>query len=266
MMRASSTSRGSTVKSLRSTGSGTGCSGVGQVGRMGTEELDVGEHRQRGRTAALVGLGHRCCVEVDGEVALRRRPALHLGDHGDVAVPTPRPRARRAGPAPVVPHGPPRATARPAGDRPPPPPGARRGCGRGRWSAGEALRRRAWARPSPSSAARRTAGRAARSTRPWRRCRRARRGRRRRCRARRPTRCSRRRRRDGTSRRGCPSSAATCGSIVSSAAIISSRLPGWATIFTNSEVCAMAGPYPVDPTAPGGDEGLSRRDRCGRSA
>ena len=75
------------VKSLRRTGQLDGRPGRLQVGDGAAEERPVGEHRQRGRAArARSALAVGAGVEVGGEVALRRRPPLDLGDHREPAV------------------------------------------------------------------------------------------------------------------------------------------------------------------------------------
>ena len=81
MIRASETSRPSTVKSLRSTGRSLALADRGQVVGRPAEELAVGEDREAAAPRRLVGGGQRGGVEVGGQVALRRRAALDLGDH-----------------------------------------------------------------------------------------------------------------------------------------------------------------------------------------
>ena len=74
------------MKSLRSTGSSVALARGLQVGDRAAEERRVGEHRQRRRAAALVGLGRHRRIEVGREVALRRRRRLISRDHRDVPV------------------------------------------------------------------------------------------------------------------------------------------------------------------------------------
>ena len=72
-----------------------GLAGRPQVVGRAAEPLLVGEHRQAGGSARarrpLASVGR---VEVGGQVALRRRPALHLGDDGQLGRRRGRERAR----------------------------------------------------------------------------------------------------------------------------------------------------------------------------
>ena len=70
--RASTTSRGSTVKSLRSTGSDVAAAGRFEIGHRPAEELLVGEHGEAAGAAVLVRRRQLGGVEVAVEVALGR--------------------------------------------------------------------------------------------------------------------------------------------------------------------------------------------------
>ena len=59
--------------------------GLLQVGIGALEEIDIGQHRQAGRTARGVTAGDGRRVEVFAQDALGRRGALDLGDHGGIA-------------------------------------------------------------------------------------------------------------------------------------------------------------------------------------
>ena len=71
---------------LAQDGEPTGSPGGLQIGDRTAEELDIGEHRETGRTARLVLLGKTYRVEPDGEIALRRRASFDLGNDRHITV------------------------------------------------------------------------------------------------------------------------------------------------------------------------------------
>ena len=94
MSRASHTSSGDTVKSLRSTGRSQAARAASRSTRATTEERLVGQHGQARCPTGLVLGRHPAGIEVRVEVALGGRAPLDLGDDGHA----PGGATRRAGP------------------------------------------------------------------------------------------------------------------------------------------------------------------------
>jgi len=96
MRRASTTSSSDTVKSLRRTGRSQAPGR--RAGRPPSREVPrIGQHREAGRTADHVVLGHEIGRQVRIEVALGRRAALDLRDAGDAPPPQAAAKSRGAG-------------------------------------------------------------------------------------------------------------------------------------------------------------------------
>ena len=132
MIRASHTSAGDTVKSLRSTGTRHRRPRPREVVGRPAEELHVGEHREAGRPTGLVAATRARRVEVDARghpwtaTAASPRRSRRGGLSPTKADGEPADRARR----PLAPRRADASNGR--GRRPRPRPGARRGSGRGR--------------------------------------------------------------------------------------------------------------------------------------
>ena len=73
------------MKSLRSTGSAVAARAAVEKFRRALERRRVGQHREAGRAARLVGARQRRRIEVGADQALRRARLLDLGDQRVVA-------------------------------------------------------------------------------------------------------------------------------------------------------------------------------------
>ena len=71
---------------MRSAGSTARFARRFEIGELALEGRPVGQHRQAGRAAVLIGLGQRRRIEIGADQALRRARLLDLGDQRDAAL------------------------------------------------------------------------------------------------------------------------------------------------------------------------------------